>query len=109
VPAGAALTLRTRRAGDRFSPRGMGGRSQKLSDTLINMRVPARWRDQVPLLVAGDRIAWFVAPTFEGVRGRVAEPFAIRAGDAHRQHTIIGVRWQRGDNGSPSSPCYRDM
>ncbi|MBI5961297.1 MAG: tRNA lysidine(34) synthetase TilS, partial [Chloroflexi bacterium] len=34
VPAGARLNLRTRQPGDRFRPRGMGGQTQKLSDTL---------------------------------------------------------------------------
>lgn len=77
VPEDATLALRTRRPGDRFRPRGLGGHSQKLADTLIALRVPALWRDRVPLLTVNGVIAWFVAPTPEGVRGRVAEPFAL--------------------------------
>lgn len=96
VPAGATLALRTRRAGDRFCPRGLSGHSQKLADTLIAMRVPAWWRDRVPLLTVNGVIAWFVAPTPEGVRGRVAEPFALPdppSGD----RTVVGVvvSWRR--------------
>ncbi len=98
VPSGAVLSLRTRRAGDRFLPRGLGGHSQKLADTLINMRVPAASRDRVPLLVAGDMIAWFVAPSGDGVRGRVAEPFAIRAAGPGPLANVVVVRWRRPDS-----------
>jgi tRNA(Ile)-lysidine synthetase-like protein len=98
VPAKSRLTLRTRRAGDRFCPRGMNGQSQKLSDTLINMRVPALWRDRLPLLVLvhGERqdIGWWVAPTPDGVRARVGQAFeVIESRGAEGQ--IIVVRWQR--------------
>jgi tRNA(Ile)-lysidine synthetase-like protein len=52
------LMLRTRRRGDRFQPRGMGGHRVKVSALLVNLKVPAAWRDRVPLLVAGDEIVW---------------------------------------------------
>ena len=95
VPPDSQLVLRTRQPGDRFKPRGMGGHSQKLADTLINMYVPAVSRDHVPLLTVDGVIAWFVAPAAEGVRGRVAEPFAAeRAGP---DTVMIGVRWRRAD------------
>ena len=77
VPENATMALRTRRPGDRFHPRGLGGHSQKLADTLIALRVPAPWRERVPLLTVDDAIAWLVVPTPTGVRGRVAESFAM--------------------------------
>jgi tRNA(Ile)-lysidine synthase len=79
VPPGVWLRLRTRQPGDRFLPRGMGGHSKKLSDLFNAMKIPLSWRDRVPLLVAGDQIAWFVAPVLpEGtLRGRVAAPFGV--------------------------------
>jgi tRNA(Ile)-lysidine synthase len=56
---GPRLTLRSRQAGDRFCPLGLGGRHKKVSDLLINERVPAWWRDRVPLLVdEDDRVVW---------------------------------------------------
>ncbi len=78
---GERLELRTRTAGDRFRPHGAAGHVQKLSDTFINMKIPAHWRDRVPLLVAGNEIAWFVAPTPEGPKARVAEFAAVRQDD----------------------------
>ena len=52
------LRVRTRRPGDRFVPLGMTG-EKKLQDFLVDARVPARLRDRVPLVVAGDdRIVW---------------------------------------------------
>lgn len=96
VPPDARLSLRTRQPGDRFRPRGLGGRSQKLSDTLINMKVPISWRDRVPLLDVDGEIAWFVAPTAAGLRGRVAEPFALRESESGRGRVVI-VRWRVGE------------
>ena len=95
VPQGARLRLRARRPGDRFRPRGMGGRSQKLADTLINLRVPAAWRDRVPLLVVDDAVAWFVAPAVEGLRARVGEPFAVPDDPGRWAGVGVAVRWRR--------------
>ncbi|WP_119067140.1 tRNA lysidine(34) synthetase TilS [Aggregatilinea lenta] len=90
----AALELRVRRAGDRFAPHGMGGQSQKLADTLINMKVPARVRDRVPLVTVDGAVAWFVAPTADGVRGRVADPYAFGPARCTGKQAII-FRWRR--------------
>lgn len=68
--ARAPLMLRPRRTGDRFRPLGMGGHTVKLNAWLINIKVPRAWRDHVPLLVAGDEIAWVCGR-------RIGEPFAI--------------------------------
>lgn len=58
--ARGGLVLRRRRPGDRFQPQGMSGRSKSLSDFLINVKVPAVWRDWVPLVVSGEgeQILW---------------------------------------------------
>jgi tRNA(Ile)-lysidine synthetase-like protein len=57
LPAADNLILRTRRDGDRFQPQGAGG-SQKLSDFMINAKIPGAWRGRIPLLVIGDQIGW---------------------------------------------------
>lgn len=56
LPAGCELRLRTRRAGDRFKPKGMGGRSRKLKDWMIDRKIPRRIRDQIPLLCADGAV-----------------------------------------------------
>jgi tRNA(Ile)-lysidine synthase len=56
---GSRLWLRQRKEGDRFCPLGMGGCTKLVSALLINEKVPAWWRDRVPLLVGDDKeIAW---------------------------------------------------
>lgn len=52
------LELRVRRMGDHFSPLGMEGHTQKISDFFVNEKVPQRARDRWPLLCAGDKILW---------------------------------------------------
>jgi tRNA(Ile)-lysidine synthase len=52
------LILRTRRPGDRFRPQGMGGHAPRLSDWMINAKIPHHVRDRLPLLVAAEEIVW---------------------------------------------------
>ncbi len=67
---GEALRLRAWRAGDRFQPLGLRGR-KKLQDFFVDAKIPRDARAQVPLLVAGDRIAWVVGH-------RIADEFRWR-------------------------------
>jgi tRNA(Ile)-lysidine synthase len=56
---GESPVLRVRRSGDRFCPLGMGGRGKRVNEFMINEKIPAAWRDHVPLLVsAGGQVAW---------------------------------------------------
>jgi tRNA(Ile)-lysidine synthase len=77
LPADAQIVLRTLRKGDRYQPAGLNGKSQKLSDTLVNLKVPREWRTQIPLLMVNGVIAWFVVPTPSGVRAKIAEGFRL--------------------------------
>jgi tRNA(Ile)-lysidine synthase len=52
------LRLRVRRQGDQFAPLGLDGHSQKLSDFMVNVKMPQRARDNWPLLCSGDEIIW---------------------------------------------------
>jgi tRNA(Ile)-lysidine synthase len=53
------LVLRARRPGDRMRPRGGRG-SRKLSDLLIDAKVPRGARDQLPVLTTADDVVLFV-------------------------------------------------
>jgi tRNA(Ile)-lysidine synthase len=56
---GHSPRLRRRRTGDRFCPLGMGGKSKRLNEFMINEKIPVEWRDSIPLLVnEQDQIAW---------------------------------------------------
>jgi tRNA(Ile)-lysidine synthase len=52
------LMVRSRRPGDRFAPLGMAGKSMKLSDFMINLKVPTRARASWPLVFSDERLVW---------------------------------------------------
>lgn len=58
--AGQNLRLRTRRPGDRFQPRGLGGHYKSVKDYMIDAKIPRAERDRVPLLVSEHGILWVV-------------------------------------------------
>ena len=51
------LKIRNRRIGDRFRPLGMK-QEMKLKNFFINLKIPKPKRNEIPLLVSGDKIAW---------------------------------------------------
>jgi tRNA(Ile)-lysidine synthase len=53
------LLIRPRRPGDRFVPLGAPG-TRKVKAFLIDRKVPVDDRGRIPLVLAGDRIAWVV-------------------------------------------------
>ncbi|MCJ7734163.1 MAG: tRNA lysidine(34) synthetase TilS, partial [Anaerolineales bacterium] len=50
--------LRVREEGDQIMPLGMGGKSMKISDLMINEKIPAPYRADWPLIVGPDEILW---------------------------------------------------
>jgi tRNA(Ile)-lysidine synthase len=52
------FTIRVRQPGDRFAPLGMAGESLKLSDFMINEKIPARARANWPLVYSGEKLVW---------------------------------------------------
>jgi len=56
-PPSAELRWRGRVAGDRYRPLGAPGVA-KVSDLLINRKVPAGLRDALPVVLAGEEILW---------------------------------------------------
>jgi tRNA(Ile)-lysidine synthase len=52
------LVLRARKSGDRIQPEGLGGHSIKVSDLMINQKLPARARRKWPLVCCGDEVLW---------------------------------------------------
>ena len=64
------LLVRSRREGDRLQPFGMDGHSLKLSDFMINEKLPRRARERWPLVYSGEQIVW--VPGY-----RLAHPFRV--------------------------------
>ena len=54
------LLLRSWRAGDRFFPQGMRGKSKKLQDFFTDRKIARHRRGNIPLLVAPEGILWVV-------------------------------------------------
>ena len=52
------LIVRARKKGERLQPIGMQGHSIKVSDLMINQKIPARARGTWPLVCSGDEIVW---------------------------------------------------
>jgi tRNA(Ile)-lysidine synthase len=73
LPTGGSIVLRARRAGDRFAPLGLNGHTKKLTDWMIDHKVPQALRDRIPLLVIEGRIAAIVW----GDQWPIAETFAV--------------------------------
>ncbi len=64
------LYVRRRQRGDRIQPLGLQGRSAKVSDLMVNAKIPQRARDGWPLVCAGEEIVW-VPGCRQGMTGRV--------------------------------------
>lgn len=62
IPIGSIVKLRTRKAGDRFKPMGLGGRTQKLKKWLIDHKIPRQIRDGLPILTIDGVIAAILLP-----------------------------------------------
>ena len=52
------LVVRCRASGDRIQPVGMKGHSVKVSDLMINLKLPSRTRKTWPLVCSGEHILW---------------------------------------------------
>jgi len=52
------LLIRPRKSGERFQPLGMKGHSQKITDMMVNLKMPQRARSTWPLLCSGEDILW---------------------------------------------------
>jgi tRNA(Ile)-lysidine synthase len=88
---GGKARLRTRREGDVFRPHGLGGSQVRLSDFLINVKVPLRWRDHLPLLVADGSILWVVGERLsEGALVRRDEGRVLRLEFGRTEPPVAG-------------------
>lgn len=57
INAAPPYELRPRQPGDKFYPQGAGG-AQSIKKFMNQAKIPADWRDELPLLVKDGEIAW---------------------------------------------------
>ena len=79
------LAVRWRIAGERFKPAGMEGHMIKISDLMINIKLPERARSRWPLVVSGNEVVWI--PGY-----RIADGY--QAGSASRRVVLIELLQQ---------------
>lgn len=65
------LVVRSLKSGDRMRPRGMHGHSKKVSDILIDRKVPRRHRDRMLVVEDQSEIIWLVGEAL-GERGAIS-------------------------------------
>lgn len=54
------LIVRSRQAGERFQPLGMGGKSATVQDMLVNRKVAAPLRDLLPVVALPEHMVWLL-------------------------------------------------
>lgn len=81
--SGEPLTVDAPREGDRMRPLGMEG-SKKVSDLLIDAKVPRGSREGTPVVRDGDQIVWIA-----GVR--MSEPYKVTPAT----RSAVRLRWYR--------------
>ena len=82
---GSSPCVRSRLRGDAFRPMGGAG-SRKVSDYLIDRKVPRTRRDEVPLVVGGAGIAWVVG-------FRASEEYRVTPDSGQ----VVELEWDRGE------------
>jgi tRNA(Ile)-lysidine synthase len=80
------VKVRRRNPGDRIQLDGLQGHSQKVSDLMVNNKVPKRARNNWPLVESAGTIAWIPAIRF-------SEPFRV----TKRTNRIVHFRLTRED------------
>jgi tRNA(Ile)-lysidine synthase len=85
ITPNSTVKLRTRQAGDKFQPLGMGGHSKKLKHWMIDHKIPQHLRVRIPLLTVNDEIAAILLPD----QWIVAEPYAIKTLSQHNFYFSI--------------------
>ncbi len=86
-----SVVLDTVRPGDRMRPLGMTG-SRKLSDLLIDAKVPRRLRGVTPVVRDGERIVWLA-----GVR--MSEEYRV----TEQTTRAVRLSWERGEGAEPGA------
>ena len=74
--AGEAISIRTRRDGDRFYPYGSAG-SKKLKDYFIDNKVPRAERDGKLLVTAGSNVLWITGERQAGWKHEAAGKWLV--------------------------------
>ncbi|MFQ5944724.1 MAG: tRNA lysidine(34) synthetase TilS [Anaerolineae bacterium] len=83
---GGQLWLRGRRTGDRFRPLGMAGHSKRVGQFMIDAKIPAHLRAEIPIVASRGHIVWIAGY-------RIDE----RAGVHDGTERVVRLRFEQGN------------
>lgn len=81
-----SIVIRNRQDGDRFNPYGMMG-TKKLKDIFIDLKVRKDLRDNIPLVLINEKIAWIVGY-------RVSNAFKV----SRNSRNILEIKFEGEEN-----------
>lgn len=81
-----SIVIRSREDGDRFNPYGMMG-TKKLKDIFIDLKIRKDLRDNIPLVLINDKIAWIVGY-------RVSNAFKV----SRNSKNILEIKFEGEEN-----------
>ena len=76
------LEIRCRNRGDRFQPLGLDGNSQKLSDFMVNEKIPRHARAGLPLVCLNSQVIWI--PGY-----RISHAYRLTQSTKHAIHLCL--------------------
>ena len=81
-----SIVIRNRKDGDRFNPYGMMG-TKKLKDVFMDLKIRKDLRDDIPLVLINDKIAWIVGY-------RVSNAFKV----SRNSKNILEIKFEGEEN-----------
>jgi len=92
------LIIRSRRKGERFQPLGLKGKSAKVSDVMINHKIPSYLRAYWPIVAITNHLVWLVGHhTDDRVRVKSSSQRILVVSVEYKGHKPNENLFKRGD------------
>jgi len=83
VPKSSVFNIRSRKAGDRYTP--IHGKETKVKDLLITAHIPQQFKDAIPIIELNNEIVWLSG-------WRIANKFRVSDMQADSQDVVMKVK-----------------
>ena len=85
VPKNSVFNIRSRKAGDRYTP--IHGKESKVKDLLITAHIPQQFKDAIPIIELNNEIVWLSG-------WRIANKFRVSDMQADSQDVVMKVKFR---------------